>query len=591
MSMIREFVRLQADIMLAQQEKVVGVAARPMLKRAQIPAGEGRPVLLLPGFGANEALLKQLNNLLRQSGYESETFIPGFPKNQSLRAFIDELSVPLLSKVRELNRRTGKTVSLVGQSAGGLYSREFALRHPEGIDRVITLGSPTICPENMHLQNKALNAMVERRFGTSAESTFGDGRYVHWEKRNPRIPYVAIYSHIDGAVRAQTVVIPKSQLNRSANGAIRENIAVTSSHFGMVLNPFVMLAVADRLGSDPKNWQEFDPELYLPEVLHRLSTLAYPTASIDQEDIPVVGMHTGQPRGRDAQERVTRTLRIEHANISTVLNTLDDELGSSAGPVAKVPNYAVVAGILNYLHNYTDGFHHPREDLLFERLRKRQPELDTVICGLIAEHQSIDANGKKLEQALQRHLAGRRSAQHNKSVDGQCRSYVKKLRRHLGQEEKEVFPQVSHLHRHDWIAVDKGLPYEADPLFGGIIQQRYEELADVLAARTESVGVSVGVGELVGLEILASVVDTLGSGFTDLRKQRTKQKKTRKETLRKMVGGAMSERTPRALAALPLKLGRKNGAMTREHAKANFDAVKKVAKNVVKSVRQDRDTP
>lgn len=591
MSMIWEFVRLQADMLLAQQERVAGMAAKPTLKQAQIPNGEGRPVLLLPGFGANEALLQQLKKLLRQFGYESETFIPGFPKNQSLDEFVDELSLSLSRRVRALKERTGKAVSLVGQSAGGLYSREFVLRHPEDIDRVITLGSPTIYPENMHLQNKAFNAMVERRFGTSAKNTFADGRYLHWQKSSPEIPYVAIYSLIDGAVRAQTVVIPESQLNIAGNGAIRENIAVTSSHFGMVLNPFVMLAVADRLGMDPRNWREFAPQSYLPEALNRLSGLIYPAANIADQAIPAVGIHSSQPRGRDVQERVICTLRMEHANINTLLDAMVDEFGNSSAPASKVPNYVVVAGILHYLNNYTDGFHHPREDLLFEHLRRRQPELFRVTGALTKEHQRIESEGGALEQALQRHLKSKRSDQRNKRLDGRCRSYVKQLRLHLQQEEKQVFPEAKHLHRHDWVAIDQGLAYEPDPLFGGKVQQRYEELADILAERVEDIGVSVGLGEVTGYEALASAFNTLGSGFTLLRKQRVELRTTRRETMREIVRGAMTERSLRALVTLPLKLGKENRALTWKHTQANLATVRKVATDVVRSMRHDRGAP
>lgn len=590
MSMAREFVRLQADMMLAQQERVLGLAARPVLKRADLAHGEGRAVLLLPGFGANEALLQQLNRLLMQYGYESETFIPGFPKDETLREFIDELSLSLSRKVEELTRRTGKAVSLVGQSAGGIYSREFARRYPESIDRVITLGSPTIYPENLHLQNKVLNALVERRFGTSAEHTFGDGRFVHWDKRTPQVPYVAIYSPIDGAVRAQTVVIPESQLNIAPDGAIRENIAVISSHFGMVLNPFVMLAVADRLGSEVKNWQAFDPELYLPQVLRRLSRLAYPQASAADYEIPSMDLHAGQPRGRDARERVVRTLKTEHSNIGTLLDTLLEEVGSSAAAATGVPNYTVVSGILDYLHSYTDGFHHPREDLLFERLREREPSLGQIIGALVEEHQWIEQEGHALEQAVKQHAQDKGFERRNKSLDAHCRRYVKKLRAHLRTEETQVFPLADKLHRHDWMAVDKGLSYEADPLFGREIQQRYEELADALAGRVEGIGMSVTMNEVLGFEASANGFEALGSGLARLREQRLERAKKRRENRRNIIRQAVEEKSLGGMARLPFRLARENSSMARDDARAGYAAVREVAADVLKSVRGEKDT-
>jgi hemerythrin-like domain-containing protein/pimeloyl-ACP methyl ester carboxylesterase len=586
MAMIQEFVRLQADVSVARQEFVLGMAAKPMLKRAQLPDGEGRPVLLLPGFGANEALLKRLNNFLRHNGYESEMFIPGFPNNETLQEFIDSLVLTLSAKVDELKQRTGKDVSLVGQSAGGIYSREFARLHFENLDRVITLGSPTFYPENLHLQNKALAALIERKFGTSSERAFANDRFVHWEKDSPPIPYVAIYSKIDGAVRAETAAIPESQLNVTKNGAVRENIAVTASHFGMVLNPLVMLAIADRLGADPGNWKAFDPKDHLPQNLHRLSPLAYPKADMSERRIPSMDLHPHQPRGRDARERVTHTLKTEHGNIEKLLYTLLEEIDSSDAD--HQPNYTLAAGILDYLNSYTDGFHHPREDLLFERLVKREPKLTKIINALMEEHQVIDTLGTELEEVLLKHLSGKRSKQRNKRLDTLCLGYVKRLQAHLAQEEKKVFSRTTKLQRQDWTAVDRGLAYQPDPLFGQIVQQRYEELADNLAGRAEGISASVALSNVIGLEAIASCLDVLGSGFAKLGKQNSSV--INASVAKQLTVLKQSMNKPSLLQAfkLPFALARANAGLAKENAMANIGITRDIANDIKTAVNQAR---
>lgn len=586
MAMIGEFARLQADVGLARQEFLLGFAAKPILGRARVPAGEGRPVLLLPGFGANEALLKRLNNFLGKNGYESEMLIPGFPKDESLREFMDSLSVTLSQRVGDLKQRTGKAVSLVGQSAGGLYSREFAWRHPQDIDRVITLGSPTFYPENLHLQNKALATLIERRFGTSSERAFGDARFVHWGKEHPEIPYVAIYSKIDGAVRPETAAIPNSRLNVSANGAMRENIAISSSHFGMVLNPFVMLAVADRLGADPLNWEIFDPGKYLPQGLQRLSALAYPSADLARGKIPSMDLHPLQPRGRSARERVIRTLKTEHDNIGKLLRTVLEELDSSEG---NRPNYTVVTGILDYLHSYTDGFHHPREDLLFERLVMRLPKLDQFISPLVDEHLWLDSEGNKLEQALRRHINSKRKDQRNKRLDTQCRRYVKKLQAHLRLEEEEVFPHATELHRHDWMAIDKGLGYQSDPLFGREVQQRYEDLADALAGRVEGLSATMAMRNVIGLETLASCFDVLGTGLAQLKKQGSEQVSAGLTSHMNLVKESIRKPSVKSLVGLPFNLIRSNGSLVKDNVKANYDSTKAIASDLMRALKQSNN--
>jgi hemerythrin-like domain-containing protein len=548
--------------------------------------------MLLPGFGANEALLKRLKAYLEHCGYLVEIYVPGFPKDQSLHEFIDEISAPISQRIAELKKQTGKPVSLVGQSAGGLYSREYVLRRPENVDRVISLGSPTFCPENLHLQNKALSLLIERGFGTKTDKAFGgDARFLHWEKRSPQIPYIAIYSPIDGAVRAETVVIPESQLSHAANGAVRENIAILASHFGMVQNPLVMLAVADRLGADRENWQAFEPGDYIPESMQRVSSMAFPPVDLDKYDIPVSDLHPHQPRGRDARERVVNTLRTEHHNIGKLLDTVLEEIEGHSHDATVVPNYAVIAGIVDYLGNYTDGFHHPREDLMFERLVKQKPELQAPIEKLIDEHQTIETEVQELESHLLQHLGSSRADSRNKSLDAHCRRYVKKLQAHLRFEDTEVFPHTDALRPRDWLAVDKGLAHEPDPLFGAEVKERYEELADALAGRVEGITESIAYSDVLSLGALSSSLQTLGEGLTDMRTEQIEIVKTIGKTQKQVVGEALDEKSAWALAKLPFSLTKANLALAKDNTVASFESARQVARNVGESWRKAREAP
>lgn len=591
MGIILEFARLQTDVALARQEMLIGMAAKPLLEKASIPDGDGRPVMLLPGFGANEALLKRLAAFLEHCGYVVEIFVPGFPKDEDLHDFIDKIAIEMSRRIAELKESTGKSVSLIGQSAGGLYSREFARRYPADIDRVITLGSPTFCPENQHLQNQALTAIIQRAFGTDAETTFARGRFLHWEKDNPQIPYVAIYSPIDGAVKAETAVIPEHSLNGSTDGAIRENIAIIASHFGMVQNPLVMLAVADRLGADKHDWCAFDSSEYLPESMQKVQTLAYPSVDLDKYEIPVADLHTHQPRGRSSRDRVVNTLRTEHKNIEKLLVTVLEETGSSAKKARGVPDYRVIEGILDYLGNYTDSFHHPREDLMFKRLLKRQPDLREPLELLMNEHHAIESEVAELGAQLVSHLNGAHAGSRDKRLDADCRRYVKKLRRHLHFEESDVFPHTDVLSRRDWQAVDKGLVHEPDPLFGDTVMERYEDLAAALTGRVEGISASAAYSDILSLGSLASSMQTLGKGLADLGSEQMGLVKAIGKTQREAVSDALDEKSVWALAKLPFSLTKANLVLAKENTARSFKSVKRVARDVGESWRDAREAP
>ena len=101
------------------------------------PRGDGHPVLVLPPFGATDAYTSPLRAVLRVLGYSSH----GWGLGQNLgptAAILDGGPKRLL----ELAERTGRKVSVIGWSAGGILGREAARHHPEAVRQVITLGSP-----------------------------------------------------------------------------------------------------------------------------------------------------------------------------------------------------------------------------------------------------------------------------------------------------------------------------------------------------------------------------------------------------------------------------------------------------------------
>ncbi len=106
-----------------------------------MPSGDGRKVIVLPGIMTGDFTTYRLVGWLKKVGYDAQGWGPGVnwgPTTQIL-ARVDAL-------VATAHATSGRKVSLVGRSLGGLYAREYAKRHPEHVDRVITLGSPIQLP-------------------------------------------------------------------------------------------------------------------------------------------------------------------------------------------------------------------------------------------------------------------------------------------------------------------------------------------------------------------------------------------------------------------------------------------------------------
>ncbi len=53
------------------------------------------------------------------------------------------------------------------------------------------------------------------------------------------------------------------------------------------------------------------------------------------------------------------------------------------------PDYDIVQGVIDYCLNYPDLYHHPKEDLVLERLQAVDPVAAAGIGDLAAEHQDL----------------------------------------------------------------------------------------------------------------------------------------------------------------------------------------------------------
>ena len=64
------------------------------------------------------------------------------------------------------------------------------------------------------------------------------------------------------------------------------------------------------------------------------------------------------------------------------------------------PNYELMLDIVSYLREYSDRFHHPREDVAFARLAKHCPDLELPLARLGQEHRVIAQAGESLRRQI-----------------------------------------------------------------------------------------------------------------------------------------------------------------------------------------------
>lgn len=212
------------------------VPAWPALQRA--PRGDGHTVLVFPGLSASDASTVPLRRYLGSLGHDTEGWNQGF--NFGPRAGVLERAK---RDVRQACDATGRKVSLVGWSLGGVYARELAKELPECVRCVITLGTPF----SGHPKSTNAWRLYELTSGRDI-----DREHAQFDlPQAPPVPTSSIYSRTDGVVAWQ------GSIQRHDHPAV-ENIEVVASHFGIGLNPSAWFAVADRLAQPEDAWRPFD---------------------------------------------------------------------------------------------------------------------------------------------------------------------------------------------------------------------------------------------------------------------------------------------------------------------------------------------
>ena len=228
--------------------------------------GDGHPVLLLPGFMAQEGTLVALKLFLQGRGYNVQAW--GLGRNLGFQRRHAEA---LERKIRYLHHQTGRRVSLVGWSLGGLFALYGAHQASECVRQVVTLGSPiSIDPEGSQTAPlvKALYRMIAHPMGPDVHTMQPRVKKMR-EGRLPPLPISCLYSISDG-------VVPPQDATVDGDDKTVENIRVAGSHSGLGFNPMVMCVVADRLAQPEGGWQPFRPDGWGGALYRALTHAALP---------------------------------------------------------------------------------------------------------------------------------------------------------------------------------------------------------------------------------------------------------------------------------------------------------------------------
>jgi triacylglycerol lipase len=217
--------------------------AHPVIRGRGIPGGDGRSVLLLPGFLAGDYTLATLAIWLRTIGYKPRR--AGFLTNTGCS---ERALRRVEARAAALVAEEGRRVALIGHSRGAHLGKALAVRRPELVSHVIGLGgglsrqmaisAPTAAGVALVRAWHARTTDRRDRLGCLTEECRCSFTRDYSAPFPESVRLTSIYSRSDGVVRWQSCVAPYA-----------DNHEVHGTHVGLVLNADAYVAIGRALAA------------------------------------------------------------------------------------------------------------------------------------------------------------------------------------------------------------------------------------------------------------------------------------------------------------------------------------------------------
>lgn len=223
----------------AAGEYGLGLMLKSQLK-SMAPPGDGHPVMVFPGLAGADGSTTVMRAFLKDLGYDVYGW--GLGRNYGPRAGMDIMMADISERVIAVSEMSGKPVSVIGWSLGGVYAREISKMHPDYIRQCITLGTP-FKPSAGGTNAAGLYEIL------SGDKSHKDPEVLKKISEPVPVPFTSIYSKTDGVVHWECSIEDQGQF---------DNIEVpASSHLGLGHNPVVLYLLAEKLRYTKDTWEKF----------------------------------------------------------------------------------------------------------------------------------------------------------------------------------------------------------------------------------------------------------------------------------------------------------------------------------------------
>jgi hemerythrin-like domain-containing protein len=168
-------------------------------------------------------------------------------------------------------------------------------------------------------------------------------------------------------------------------------------------------------------------------------------------------------------------LRTEHANMARLLKILEKqiEIFEATGQ----PDYTITQDIILYFLDFPDQCHHPKEDLVAQRLLELAPDRAGQLRELTGLHEELGMLTRKVANVVRRVLDEAEIPR--AEVIRAVKEFISSQRHHMEMEEAHFLPLAEEvLSEADLEELDAEIFQKEDPLFGPKTEEHFTMLRD-----------------------------------------------------------------------------------------------------------------
>ena len=175
--------------------------------------------------------------------------------------------------------------------------------------------------------------------------------------------------------------------------------------------------------------------------------------------------------------RLLSELVDDHNNMRKLLGILERQ--RDVFTAGGHPDWDLLEDITEYCLDYPDRYHHPKEDLVFQKIRERNTERAKGAGNFIAQHAKLAAEAQAFAKALK--AIRLETEVPRERLTALLFDFVETYRTHMAMEEEFFFPAADlTLTAADWHTI-RAEAARFDPLFGGEVHDRFKNLrAEIL---------------------------------------------------------------------------------------------------------------